>query len=141
MDAELRRLKKLLILFGVVTLLLLVGFVVFVSLELRHLKSQITQPVTTEKVIEKSPLNIPSIAELKGEPGKTVIGPQGLQGEKGAQGLPGKDGQNGIDGKDGRDGKDGANAREIELCKLAVTHEIGQRFVGTSICLPIEVIE
>lgn len=144
MEEELQRLKRLLVAFGVVTLLLLVGFVIFVSTEIRHLKSQIaTRPEVTEKVIERpAAFNFPTVEELRGEPGKTVVGPQGepgAKGEKGDPGAPGRDGRDGADGKDGRDGKNGASARELELCKLPITLEIGQRFVGTDLCLPIEV--
>lgn len=153
MNDEIQRLKRLLIVFGVITLLLLVGFVIFVSFELRHLKSQISiQP--RETVIERpAALEFPTIQALKGDKGDSVVGSKGDKGDKGDPGQVDyaalaalvrqtvQEQPKPENGVNGQDGKDGANAREIELCKLPVTLEIGQRFVGTTICLPIEVGE
>lgn len=146
MDKEYQRLKRLLIIFGVLVILALAFFVTFVTAELRHLKFQIsTQPTHTETVIEKpTPAQLPTLAELKGEKGDSIKGDKGDTAQVDYS-LVKQYIQEIVDRipkpKDGRNGDNGVNGREIEMCRLPDSKEYGQRYVGTTICTPIEVVE
>lgn len=80
---------------------------------------------------------------IRGEPGLSIIGAPGLNGKDGkdgatgAQGVAGVDGASGDPGDKGDQGTAGTSGRELEFC-TQLDGTIGQRYVGTRFCNPIE---
>jgi len=143
-DAEYKRLRRLVIIFAILVLLVFFAAIVYGSYELRHLRAQIAdRPAQAERVIEK-PITLEPIQGIQGIQG--VEGPKGdpapiVPGPPGPVGAPGTNGKDGVDGKDGEDGKDGSNGREIELRKNPESLETEWRYVGTKIWQVVEVVE
>lgn len=156
-----KRLIKVLLISWFLFLVLLVGVVVYFSLHLKDLSEsdvkQNHQLAETAKQISDLETVVDNLAQLKNIPG-----PAGLNGSNGFNGENGKDSvstqttvvkETPIKGDKGDSLKyedlteeqkaelKGADALQIELCKQRITLEIGWRYAGTTICLPIEVAQ
>lgn len=127
----------------------MLGVFVYVSVQISEVRSALvkyeSQPV---KIIERVTPEV-----VHGKDGVSITGPKGDTGEKGDKGDTAQVDYSQVDSRIDqkvtamfstlpipKDGEIGPAGREIELCKL-LDGTLGQRYVGTLMCNPIEVAE
>lgn len=147
------RLVRIIVFSWLLGLGIIIGLVFYFSSQIKNLKYEVSQTIS---LTQQKPLTN-DLKPLVGPEGPQ--GPEGIQGPSGvagAQGIPGTNGLNvtldqvtavvqdyptanpPLQGLKGNPGKNGTNGREIELCYMDDGITLGQRYVGSEDCNPIE---
>lgn len=151
MSEKKRGLTKYLVISWILFFLAFLGIGLLLTVKIKEVNRFIATPVQNGRD-GKDALNLYELWQEKGNSGSFADFITLLQGNDGRDGRDGRDGvttviyvyepgipgPKGDKGDKGEQGEPGPAGRELELCLIKGTDDIGQRYVGTKACLPIE---